>query len=58
MPKNDERIEIVKRLSSSQLRIEHEMVNEEKFKKLKSGLMDDLLTGRIRVTNLLATTAP
>jgi type I restriction enzyme, S subunit len=35
-------------------RIGHEMTGLEKLRTLKSGLMDDLLTGRIRVTPLLA----
>jgi type I restriction enzyme, S subunit len=39
-------------------RIGHEMTGLEKLRTLKSGLMDDLLTGRVRVTPLLADANP
>jgi type I restriction enzyme S subunit len=38
--------------------VRSEQVELEKMRLLKSGLMDDLLTGRVRVTPLLAPSAP
>jgi type I restriction enzyme S subunit len=45
---------IVERVASSQARIDVEASTLHKLEQLKSGLMDDLLTGRVRVTPLLA----
>ncbi|WP_290871949.1 restriction endonuclease subunit S [Aquabacterium sp.] len=45
---------IVERVASSQARIDVEASTLHKLAQLKSGLMDDLLTGRVRVTPLLA----
>jgi len=45
---------IVERIASSQARIDVEASTLHKLAQLKSGLMDDLLTGRVRVTPLLA----
>lgn len=44
---------IVERVASSQARIDIETATLHKLEQLKSGLMDDLLTGRVRVTPLL-----
>ena len=43
---------------SLQNRLEKEQAELQKLRLLKSGLMDDLLTGRVRVTDLLPTTTP
>ncbi|MBO0407061.1 restriction endonuclease subunit S [Aeromonas hydrophila] len=45
---------IQKRLQAAQSRIDEELRMAQKLKTQKSGLMDDLLTGRVRVTPLLA----
>jgi N-6 DNA Methylase len=45
---------ILKVCRAHEYRIGHEMAGLEKLRALKSGLMDDLLTGRVRVTPLLA----
>ena len=39
-------------------KISNELSCMEKLRLLKSGLMDDLLTGRVRVTPLLEAAAP
>lgn len=54
LPPDDEQKLIVERLSMAHGRICLEEENLEKLKKQKTGLMDDLLTGRVRVTPLLA----
>lgn len=48
-----EQIEISSRANVLALKIQHEMAALEKLRQQKSGLMDDLLTGRVRVTPLL-----
>jgi type I restriction enzyme S subunit len=48
-----EQNEVAQRLESISKRIEHESLKLEKLNKTKSGLMDDLLTGCVRVTPLL-----
>jgi type I restriction enzyme, S subunit len=48
-----EQLEILKRKSSIDQRISLEALKVVKLKKEKVGLMDDLLTGRVRVTPLL-----
>jgi len=53
-PSLDEQKEISRRLDAIACRYEVEMNGCSKLRKLKSGLMDDLLTGHVRVTPLLA----
>jgi type I restriction enzyme S subunit len=48
-----EQFEIAQRYIHSLSLIEKESKEKAKLEKLKSGLMDDLLTGRVRVTDLL-----
>ncbi|MDR6678696.1 restriction endonuclease subunit S [Pseudomonas oryzihabitans] len=48
-----EQIEISSRANVLALKIQHEMAALEKLRQQKSGLMEDLLTGRVRVTPLL-----
>lgn len=48
-----EQIEISSRANVLALKIHHEMAALEKLRQQKSGLMKDLLTGRVRVTPLL-----
>jgi type I restriction enzyme S subunit len=50
----DEQEMIAQRLSEFDRSIDSEAAHMEKSQSLKSGLMDDLLTGRVRVTPLLA----
>ncbi len=52
-PPVNEQDEIAKRLTSASLRIGGEEQTLEKLRLEKAGLMDDLLTGRVRVTPLL-----
>lgn len=52
-PKDDEATEIGCRLDSANQRVKDEVLELEKLKLVKAGLMDDLLTGRVRVTPLL-----
>jgi type I restriction enzyme, S subunit len=44
---------IVSKLASADHRLKMEMLERDKLVSLKKGLMEDLLTGRVRVTNLL-----
>jgi len=53
-PDINEQNEIARRLKAATQRIDQELTVLAKLKKQKSGLMDDLLTGRVRVTPLLA----
>lgn len=53
-PKKPEQVEIVRRIRAAQEKLKSEQCCLEKLKLQKSGLMDDLLTGRVRVTPLLA----
>jgi len=46
---------IVETLGEHDRRVDQEKKMVAKLKKQKSGLMDDLLTGRVRVTSLLDT---
>jgi len=48
-PEETERRQITQMLSDSELQIQNEESVLEKLKNLKSGLQDDLLTGRVRV---------
>lgn len=52
-PKTNEQDEIAKRITSISNRIHGEAEMLQKLRLKKSGLMDDLLTGRVRVTSLL-----
>lgn len=49
---------IADRLDELESRLQAEMREHQKLELLKSGLMDDLLTGRVRVTPLLEAAAP
>ncbi|AXA84491.1 hypothetical protein DCD74_07150 [Lysobacter oculi] len=53
-PVVNEQDEIVSRVASASLRIRTEEQTLQKLYLEKAGLMDDLLTGRVRVTSLLA----
>lgn len=53
----EEQQEILKRRNAVDQRISWESAELEKLKAAKSGLMDDLLTGRVRVTPLLTDAA-
>lgn len=53
-PPNDEQDRIVAEILAAKHREEAEYAQLQKFRLLKTGLMDDLLTGRVRVTPLLA----
>lgn len=53
-PSSEEGAAIVGRIASFYERIETEELYSAQLHELKSGLMDDLLTGRVRVTPLLA----
>lgn len=48
-PPKEEQEEIVRRIDGPDATIEKELANRSKFGLLKSGLMNDLLTGRVRV---------
>jgi type I restriction enzyme S subunit len=54
LPPLVEQQEIAKRLNEHESRLQSEMSEKNKLSLLKTGLMDDLLTGRVRVTSLLA----
>ncbi len=56
-PPLEEQQPIAARLVALQTRIDADSNDYAKLAKLKSGLMDDLLTGRVRVTPLLAEAA-
>ena len=53
-PPAPEAVEVEMRAMAVEQRIQQEEAELLKLKVLKSGLMDDLLTGRVRVTPLLA----
>lgn len=53
VPGMDEQLEIAARLQSASDRISSESATMHKLARLKSGLADDLLSGRVRVTPLL-----
>ncbi|MCW8127382.1 restriction endonuclease subunit S [Microbulbifer halophilus] len=52
VPPIDEQLLIEQRLKTISERIQHETLKVKKLKLKKSGLMDDLLSGRVRVTSL------
>ena len=56
-PSTEERTAVVERIASVDMRIETEERYLSKLSEFKQGLMDDLLTGRVRVTPLLEATA-
>ena len=49
LPLIDEQKEIVKRLEAIESTIEQQQALEQKYRLQKSGLMQDLLTGKVRV---------
>jgi type I restriction enzyme S subunit len=53
-PPAAEATEVSNRLEAASQRVDDESLSLDKLKLLKAGLMDDLLTGRVRVTPLLA----
>jgi type I restriction enzyme S subunit len=55
-PTVEEQLMLVKASSAIDERLEIETRHSESLMELKSGLMDDLLTGRVRVTPLLEDT--
>ncbi|WVV47780.1 restriction endonuclease subunit S [Pseudomonas sp. NA13] len=57
-PEEHEMDAIVSRISSMTARLENEESSLSKLNRQKSGLMDDLLTGRVRVTPLLESMQP
>jgi type I restriction enzyme S subunit len=56
-PLRPEQDQIAARLDEIDNRIQNATTESAKLRELKAGLMDDLLTGRVRVTPLLADTA-
>lgn len=54
LPPVHEQDQILSIISEEDARLEREVDEMNKLKQLKSGLMDDLLTGRVRVTPLLS----
>lgn len=57
-PSIEEQTAIAHRLDALLVRVRAEAAYTSKLRQLKSGLMDDLLTGRVRVTPLLADSPP
>ncbi|MEA4885056.1 MAG: restriction endonuclease subunit S [Clostridia bacterium] len=53
LPEYEEQQEIANRASAVELAVESEFAHYRKLRSLKTGLMQDLLTGRVRVTPLL-----
>ena len=51
MPSHQEQTRVVNRLSAYDVRINTEEVVLKKLRQIKRGLMDDLLTGRVRVNH-------
>lgn len=58
VPARDEQDEIAMRYEALQSQLQSEKDALEKYRSTKAGLMDDLLTGRVRVTPLLEADAP
>lgn len=58
LPLPDESAEVACRIGAANQRIDQEIGELNKLRKLKAALMDDLLTGRVRVTPLLEAAAP
>ncbi|MBS0475864.1 MAG: restriction endonuclease subunit S [Proteobacteria bacterium] len=57
LPPWDEQVAIDTRVKALTDRLEHEVEMHSKYRAEKTGLMDDLLTGRVRVTPLLESAA-
>ncbi len=53
LPPISEQVQVVERMEAAQLQIELSLQMLKKLRHQKAGLMDDLLTGRVRVTPLL-----
>ncbi len=53
LPPPDEAAEVVRRAGAADAALDQEVSKLSKLRELKLGLMDDLLTGRVRVTPLL-----
>ncbi|MEO5362502.1 MAG: restriction endonuclease subunit S [Magnetococcus sp. DMHC-8] len=58
LPNKIEQDKIAEHYEAIQSRLIEEQISVDKLRKNKSGLMDDLLTGRVRVTPLLEDTHP
>ncbi len=58
MPRKPEQERILDCLAAGDSRLEAEVEKASVLRELKSGLMDDLLTGRVRVAPLLARAEP
>ena len=58
VPSVQEQAQLEIMMRSVSARVDAESVTARKLRITKSGLMDDLLTGRVRVTSLLGTAAP
>ena len=58
LPERSEQSLIAERFDEIDSRIQNATIEVAKLRELKSGLMDDLLTGRVRVTPLLEADAP
>jgi type I restriction enzyme S subunit len=58
VPARSEQDKAAEVMMAAEADVRSEQVELEKMRLLKSGLMDDLLTGRVRVTPLLAPSAP
>lgn len=58
VPDNDEQLMIATRIVAQDAKSQSEEQNLAKLTAIKSGLMDDLLTGRVRVTPLLKDAVP
>ena len=58
IPAAGEQIAIVNRIEAFEGRLNDEQLTCEKYAEMKSGLMDDLLTGRVRVTPLINPNGP
>lgn len=52
-PPSTERDEIVAKIDTIDARVDNEVSSVEELRSVKSGLMDDLLTGRVRVNELI-----
>ncbi|MCW4150863.1 restriction endonuclease subunit S [Halomonas sp. 18H] len=53
VPNKREQDKIIKELAAHKMRLKNETLKLDKLNKQKAGLMDDLLTGRVRVTELI-----
>jgi type I restriction enzyme S subunit len=53
IPPAGEQVEIVNRIKAFESRLNDERSTRETYAAIKTGLMDDLLTGRVRVTPLI-----